>query len=303
MKERTGIPQDEQLLVCSGKQLEDDKKMIDYDFGDGSTIFLCLRLKGGSEVGETLDTSKPRPFPKGAPKHKDICPICLDEGNSLKMSCGHPVCPSCLIDYAWNEVSSRHRDKLTCPTCKSEWSLQDLKHYGVADREEIMLLGDCLSKNYIHNNPDIANCPGCDAMVARMKDSDNRVRCRECRAKGKKDFCWHCLKPWKDDKSTEKCGNDRCYRQEMLNILQKAPLTTFQFLPSDITAPSKCACPECGSLIKLDGGCKHMMCKDCQTEFYFLCLCKKVGGKWDCGSYNTVCAVAPVQTKIPHKMR
>ena len=45
-----------------------------------------------------------------------------------------------------------------------------------------------------------------------------------------------------------------------------------------------------------------MMCKDCQTEFCFLCLRKKVGGKWDCGLYDTVCAVAPVQTKIPHKM-
>jgi hypothetical protein len=62
--------------------------------------------------------------------------------------------------------------------------------------------------------------------------------------------------------------------------------------------PSVRACVQCGILIEHTAACKHMMCIACKTEFCFICLKRRVDSKWQCGSYNSQCTPAPVQTEI-----
>ena len=45
--DREGIPIDQQRLVFSGHQLDDDKRLDDYTIKDNSNIHLVLRLRGG----------------------------------------------------------------------------------------------------------------------------------------------------------------------------------------------------------------------------------------------------------------
>ena len=48
IQEKEGIPVDQQRLVFSGKQLEDNLTVGDYNLQEDATVHLVLRLKGGA---------------------------------------------------------------------------------------------------------------------------------------------------------------------------------------------------------------------------------------------------------------
>ena len=299
VKEKVGIPVDEQRLIFCGKELEDSKSMSSYTgLNNRATIFLVLRLPGGSEP---FSAERQRSIPPSVPKHPDLCMLCfIDE--AMKMPCGHPICPCCLMDYAWSELNTYNRVEFRCPQkCDKVWDFATILNYGTPTDQEVTLIQEKLSVNFIQSDPNIWECPGCNSYCERKDKTKKRVFCKCCSDLGKNAFyCYNCFEEWKDMSTDTKCPNEDCRSDSCIKILLEAPLISPSFLPNCKT-PSKRACVECGIIIELSGGCKHVLCKACQTEFCFVCLRRKSQGKWMCGSYNTECKPAPRQERKPKK--
>lgn len=306
-EKKTGIPPREQRIIHAGKQLETTggKKLKDYHgIKNKSTLFMVLRLSGGSD---SLPQHKVLDDAVELTDEPDM--ITWDEdpdGQRAKMSCGHAIGPESLTKYCQNLLASG-KYRFLCPYvsldgnvhCNKEWDYVEVRRLAVLTKQEQSEFEVKISENYLRKAIGIQECPKCHSLCQREDTKHRRVVCVLCsRQPGVEEcyeFCWYCFHEWVNKSSLTECGNAECNGEDpRIKVLRDA--STKEVV--GVKCPSCRACPSCGMLIEHLRDCKHMSCR-CGAEFCFICLKKKEGDKWQCGSYETHCIPAARQTTIP----
>ena len=216
------------------------------------------------------------------------------------MPCGHALSPYGLTEHIKSELGKK-RDKVRCPVedCERVWPLEVLKKYSCATQVETWFMEMKLSDNACKKSPSIVNCPQCESLCTPNNPSRVDVECIACRAKGETViFCYKCLHmcTWQKHTSKYVYKNRDCISnggKNVLKILKEAP----EKKVIGVSCPSIRACPSCGTLIEHEKYCKHMTCRECKTDFCFLCLKMKPkdDSGWGCGYAYDKCKVAPCQ--------
>lgn len=232
----------------------------------------------------------------------------LESSNiKVKLPCGHATTPESLKAWCMNRLAQGF--ELRCPAetrgveCGAKWCYTDVRKLAFLTDEEEEMLEEKLAHAIARKYCEYKQCPGCNTFVERKDTNNLQVECRVCSEKNKSiyEFCWQCLKPWKNTSTDcNRCGNDDCKNME-LEVLKNCILIN---LPESSVknCPSIRACPTCGLLIEHMSQCKYMTCIRCHYKFCFACLeSANVCEEKQPACYYAGCATAvvPRQERIP----
>lgn len=314
--EKVSIPKDKVSLVVTNKCISQDSEgtLEDYDIQHTTTIHFVQRAVGGgnSNSRSTHSTARasnmqqntmapssvtPRESTQQSVPTTGKCMLTRTEHQIsalLKLSCGHVLSKIALVDYINKTVSKT--SKLICPCCKKGFDHTELEKAGLTDKKMQEMLKK-IETDVMFKTHSCKRCPQCDTWTQRIHTDRLRTECHICSMSKKFEFCWSCLNGWKNASDNSVCGNKICNptNKEMLDILATCNVKSI----GDIEGvPAIRACPKCRIGISHVGGCKHVYCTNCQTDFCFSCLRIKEGGSWPsgCGSYDSKCKVAKRQT-------
>ncbi|XP_066282912.1 uncharacterized protein [Branchiostoma lanceolatum] len=262
---------------------------------------------GGNNTGRNITTSSPRKVLDEDVETTEAPDMISweDDPNTprAKMSCGHAITPETLTTYC-ESLLSAGKYIFKCPYisptgeyCGKEWSYLEVRRLAVLTADEKKQFETKISDNYLRKGMGIQECPKCHSMCERVDKKDKRVVCPLCSARDGVEyhFCWFCLHEWIGI-GIDKCDNDDCSGEDKrLKILRDCKRKAIVGVAG---CPAIRACLECGMLIEHDRACKHMACI-CGQKFCFICLKPTEEGRYQCGTYNSPCEVADVQTTIP----
>jgi len=198
-------------------------------------------------------------------------------------------------DYCLHEVKNG-RYTIACPdrSCNRIWEYFLVRHVmACLDDATRLKIEKLLTENYISLGRGYRQCPGCNTWCIPVNEGELRLQCPACsRTLGRAFvFCWACQRQWKGT-TARRCGNERCDGKDpRIHILSAAETMSVDNIPG---CPSIRACPNCGLLINLKEGCRHMTCISCRVEFCFICL-----KRWRHHHFlSAACQIAPVQTVL-----
>lgn len=327
--ERTHVGLDDMRVLYCSKELRDTDEygkqqfLSDYRIQDEGNLVLVLRLLGGSDqpnqtepnrTVEVVDSDSVEQQEDLSPPLKVLGPdveltsepdmITFDDdkdGQRAKMPCGHAIGPESLTAYC-RSLLSAGKFEFRCPHmdpkyCGRLWEYYTIQQCAVLTKEERKEFETKIALNFL-NKSGMQECPNCQSYCERKSKKDIRVICPICsRKKGRAlyEFCWFCLRVWKTSGQKE-CGNLNCSGEDpRKKILRECPEKDV----IGVKCPAVRACPKCGMMIEHKEACKHMDCP-CGQQFCFICLKMATGkNKYQCGSYNTKCEKAPIQTELP----
>ena len=213
--------------------------------------------KDGKNINDiiSIDNQENKNKPSEFSIMEIICEICEEKLTEQEIKdnsfpCGHCICKQCFNEYIKYSIKGFEWSAILCP------------HYGCKELlnndyilNQISTDSDLLNKykkyQYnmnIQNNPNQKFCPfpNCDGYL--LKEKGNKFT--QCQYGHK--YCFICLSEWHT--------NSNCKE-----IIDK----DFQLLTKNKILKR---CPKCKFYIEKTEGCNHIICRNCEFQFCWLCL-------------------------------
>ena len=257
------------------------------------SMIILLRLYGWNEEKLLEDyTENPRDIlekgglvvpengKRGIQLEKDyMCPICCDTYDKVSvfmMECGHVACINCYRSYLTSTLKKPRAP--TCMSCNISITSSDIDQiFGNSDFSKKHI---CLSfETFINkHSKNYKWCPytGCGNIIYSNNESTlnemlKRHMIPEVICNNKHAFCFYC--------SAEVHSPCDCKIAQYWIEKVRDESTNLNWILNN-TKP----CPFCGTSIEKNGGCNHMTCQSCQSEFCWIC-----DGRWSIHTDNYVC--------------
>ncbi|GLD97515.1 hypothetical protein PINS_up006205 [Pythium insidiosum] len=212
--------------------------------------------------GTEEETEKTCATGKNTPEAKTyVCQVCFDrepEEKGFKLEgCGHIFCRECFTGY----ITSKVRDAHVYPTCfhtKINDGREEACSAAVTENDIRALVSpeDWIKYEtfkFSKENENARQCPFCGHLqVCASAQVDPKCLCHHCN----RVFCF-----FHANAHSERI---KCATYE--RRIARAEKRTKRILNKH-TKP----CPNCGARIEKNGGCNHMHCAACRTDFCWLC--------------------------------
>lgn len=199
-----------------------------------------------------------------------LCSVCFDtisatsESDDLRsLHClglngePHATCGSCISTWAKTQLQSNDLS-FRCPDFECNRFLSEEEVKDAIGTDLYAKMEDMKFTQSVERNPLSRWCPSphCGAVVRLKSANTRRAECATCSTK----FCTSCYG------SYERGHMFRC-RGEADDVLNWTRGSS-----DHASRPASRRCPTCRTRIQKDGGCNHVVCWSCRSEWCFLCL-------------------------------
>jgi len=189
------------------------------------------------------------------------CILCLENSepiDGVQLHCGHPVCLSCMKDYA--QMAIEKTDLMTCPTCNEPCTSRDIESVLDNNWADRYVLIETIK---LRQDTSLYHCPTPDCPNSVVLDADLvKFDCNHC----KQAYCTKCKVPYHHKLTCKKF-------QEKLELTQDVPLPSVGIIPEmeKMLKAGKLKQCQCGNYIEKNGGCWYIKCPMCHLGFCWKC--------------------------------
>jgi len=202
----------------------------------------------------------------------EICCLSFSTQMLTGLECGHFYCTECWTEYLTSKIMDEGASQMIeCPGCNIVVDDQTILTL-ITDPRVKLKYQHLITNSFVQCNRLLKWCPSPDCSYAIKVQ---HVEARLVKCKCEHEFCFSCSENWHDPircnlmkKWKKKCQDD----SETSNWM----------------AANTKECPKCSATIEKNGGCNHMVCKKCKTDFCWVCLTdwRMHGANYDCNRYN-----------------